>query len=636
MSMPWQNEMFGIVEYHMNFYLFSPYALSQLRRLCLSHVRMWYHFSTNIDQSFIWLSKKELGLGTSNPELINQTAFLANIKNNCLAQTNNICTLSSYILIINNRFLRNNRAHMLRLHPSRQLASYNITQKKIDKDLFTTFAYLLIQFSLGCSYINHLLHKLQFILNCKQYNLVRRKLKTSNIKDLCDNSNSISRNSTYHWTQTQLTTLQTMICFEHTYRIRNDLGAIIPKNRKIFIHSYYPNLFDLNYTYFIDSEIWAWSDGSSSNKRSAWGIWFKYNSIYNAGGRTYLNHSTLEAELLAIEFILTQIPMYFSIRIFSDSQISIQSIINFNTWSNARKNKNINRMTLRRIVKNLSDRKTYFNTSCYLEQLVSHPLQKLQEAFNKHNTQKHQKISQQLNCLLQKYRQSRFRLILKGNDMADSQAKKYLNSTIPNISFCQGMDIFSLTKWQQRQDGTWRESIVTAPPRHIIKHKTQDKFRSRWHTQNNLMSSHKQLIHPLTFELIKTTVTTLKKAKQKTFFIRLLTNQLCTNEFTYNQTLKYNQTNTNPKANYYLKFHYSPKCITHDTIENISHIFIDCDLYSQQRKHKEHKIQKQLNKHLRENTFDIYHWLSQHKPPPPLSLSQHRTRNTNPPPLTKT
>jgi ribonuclease HI len=113
-------------------------------------------------------------------------------------------------------------------------------------------------------------------------------------------------------------------------------------------------------------EIWCWTDGSqfTENNRicSGYGAFFKKGSKFNFGTSTDFIQDNSYNELRAILFALRQTPtiinnQIFNLRIFSDSQCSIDAITHFDNWKNAKTLKCKNREILRCISRIIKDRR---------------------------------------------------------------------------------------------------------------------------------------------------------------------------------------------------------------------------------------------------------------------------------------
>jgi len=108
------------MEYHMQFYIYNDICIHKIQSFLELNVRKWLKISEKTHHSFIYLRQENFGLGLHNIRMVNERAFMANILNNCLNTNNNQCKQATSIMIVNNKFIRNNQIHMLNIMKENQ------------------------------------------------------------------------------------------------------------------------------------------------------------------------------------------------------------------------------------------------------------------------------------------------------------------------------------------------------------------------------------------------------------------------------------------------------------------------------------------------------------------------------------
>ena len=96
--------------------------------------------------------------------------------------------------------------------------------------------------------------------------------------------------------------------------------------------------------------IFAFTDGSCSEKGCGIGVFFGANSHRNRSASAFVAPTSTIAELLAIEEALKACPTNYNIHIITDSKTAINIISNYHKWPTSKQRKTIARPTVRRIL----------------------------------------------------------------------------------------------------------------------------------------------------------------------------------------------------------------------------------------------------------------------------------------------
>jgi ribonuclease HI len=160
-----------------------------------------------------------------------------------------------------------------------------------------------------------------------------------------------------------------------TKTLKDHINKIIDNTEETF--PYKPaNNYTSQFHWNTNSQsTFAFTDGSAKDGKAGWGAFFKKGSSYNASGRT-MQHDTIgEAELEAIEYVLSVAPNTMKLTIFADSQYAIDATSNCLNWTDHEWSRSKNKDVLYRIKSLIQLRGGYHRLK--LEHVYSHQQEKI-------------------------------------------------------------------------------------------------------------------------------------------------------------------------------------------------------------------------------------------------------------------
>ena len=632
------NILMPALVYHMNFYIFSACQKKIIKKNIISMVRLWYNIPRNIKNEFIWLNREYAGIGITNVNALNYAVFMENIKKNTLNTENYFSKSSTLILIKNDLLLRNNNHHLLNIK----------FQQNVDKQKFSildstlkAFKKIIYKFNLSIGQNILFRNRLEYFLPVRIYNRVKKpitkKFGSTDCTTFANKYRMLKVEVSRELSAYQKKMLYPLILCENTHIMKPNIGLIISLEKEIYqIPKVYKIISNANSTYiiqkncgyvllehnvkFINNEIWAWSDGSGDNIKFGWGAWFAQNSILNNKGRTYLINSVFEGEMMAIEYIISVLPLDINIRIFIDCQSAIDVIREkVSTSKQDIINTKLNKYIIKRIKMKMKQR----TASTYLTKIRSHYKYKLRVSIN-NDMDLYKKINKEIRDLKNKFG-SHFKLVIQGNDEADNLAKESLKSNYKIFQKCAGMDtytIFCPLKDAEGKNMQMLQSDVGNPIvmsiRKYILNIYQEKYKKKWEKSRSKRWNNIHVQYEPTMNILKTKFIDLNLFFLKKFFIRIINNSLSTPHDMYIYAEKLREKKSQgaklyKRQLYKTQVYTTNKCSMCSKKEDIFHMTTVCTYNKVFQKSKIQDIQKICDANSCTKKIQINKWLTMQK-----------------------